>query len=91
MQDTTPDQEQRAGLVSGAFYMTKPDITKMTTLSASTIDRLEADGQFPARIPLGDKKVVWRASDILEWCELTSGGKGYPEKGFYSENKQGIP
>jgi len=33
------------------------------------IDRLEADGKFPKRVPIGAKRVGWVASEIEDWVE----------------------
>jgi len=33
------------------------------------IDRLEADGKFPKRVPIGAKRVGWVASEIDNWVD----------------------
>jgi prophage regulatory protein len=57
---------------TGANTMTdrilrKPDLPKITGLSARTCMRLEAAGQFPRRIQLHARAVGWRESDVIGW------------------------
>ncbi|MCK1718311.1 AlpA family phage regulatory protein [Bradyrhizobium sp. 141] len=33
------------------------------------IDRLEAAGKFPKRVPIGSNRVGWVASEIEEWVD----------------------
>jgi predicted DNA-binding transcriptional regulator AlpA len=66
-----------------SVFIKKSEITKITTLSGSTIDRLESEGKFPVRILLGNRKIVWSAKDIYEWCEFIKNNKGYPKRGYY--------
>ncbi len=71
-------------LISGAFFMTKGEVTIMTTLSSSSIDRLEDENRFPVRIPFGGQKKVWLASQVYDWCTLVIRLKSYPPKDYYS-------
>ena len=36
-----------------------PELSKVTKLSRSTVDRLEKLGQFPKRVKLGPRAVAW--------------------------------
>lgn len=45
----------------------KPEVLRLTGLSASTIARLEERGQFPRRIQLGSSAVGWREDELLDW------------------------
>jgi len=45
----------------------KPVVEQMTGLSGSTIDRLEASGQFPERIQMGPNSVGWYSAEITDW------------------------
>ena len=47
-----------------------PQLREITSLSRSTIWRMEANGDFPRRIRVGARGVGWRLSDINSW--LTS-------------------
>jgi prophage regulatory protein len=38
-------------------------------LGRRQIDRLEADGKFPKRVPIGANRVGWVASEIEDWVE----------------------
>lgn len=33
------------------------------------IDRLEADGKFPKRVPIGANRVGWVASEVEDWVD----------------------
>jgi len=44
-----------------------PEVRTRTGLSRSTIYKLEAEGNFPKRIKLGERAVGWRSNDINEW------------------------
>lgn len=37
--------------------------------SRRQIDRLEADGKFPKRVPIGANRVGWVASEIDDWVD----------------------
>lgn len=43
------------------------EVCAKTTLSKTTILKLEKAGKFPQRIALSARRVVWRASQIEEW------------------------
>ena len=42
-------------------------VQKKTSLSRSTIYRLEAHGKFPARVRLGENSTGWYEHEIEEW------------------------
>ena len=48
-------------------FLSKKDVTSLTTLSRAHIDRLEKAGSFPRRIEISRKRVVWLESEICEW------------------------
>lgn len=45
------------------------EVCAKTSLSKSTILKLEKEGKFPKRIALSARKVVWRTSHIEEWID----------------------
>lgn len=47
----------------------RKEVIAMTSLSRSTIDRREAEGNFPARIALGTNIVAWRFEEIIAWID----------------------
>lgn len=52
-----------------------PEVIRLTSLSKSSIYRLESLGQFPARIKLSASASGWRAEQVQEWinnCPLAS-------------------
>lgn len=44
--------------------------------SAGHIARLEKEGKFPKRIPLGACRVAWRYQDICGWIEERAAKRG---------------
>ena len=42
-------------------------VVAMTSLSRTMINRYRAEGRFPAAVPLGDKRIAFLKSEILEW------------------------
>jgi len=47
----------------------KPEVRARTGLSDSQIWRLEARGEFPARVRLGELSVGWHASEVDQWIK----------------------
>lgn len=47
----------------------KPELTRMTGLSPSTLWRLEKSGEFPARRQIGPNSVAWFEKDIRDWID----------------------
>lgn len=45
------------------------EVKLITSLSASTIWRLEKEGTFPKRHQISKRAVAWKASAIQEWFE----------------------
>lgn len=44
-----------------------PEVMRLTSLSKSSIYRLEALGQFPARIKLSESASGWRSEQVQAW------------------------
>lgn len=44
-----------------------PEVMRLTSLSKTTIYRLEALGQFPARVKLSESASGWQAGQVQEW------------------------
>lgn len=45
----------------------QPEVTRLTSLSKSSIYRLESIGQFPARVKLSESASGWKAEDVQAW------------------------
>ena len=43
------------------------DVRSATGLSRASIYRAEREGRFPARVPIGERSVAWRASEVQAW------------------------
>ena len=48
-------------------YLTKAEVLEITTLSESTIRRLEIDGRFPRRFKISNGTNRWWESEVMEW------------------------
>ena len=55
-------------------------VSTVTGLSASSIFRKTAKGDFPARIRMGTRCTRWRAGDVRAWLECMAAGKSYSAK-----------
>lgn len=60
-------------------FMKIDEVKKITSLSRSTIWRLQMKGQFPKRFPLSGNRVAWLESDIAEWVCKIQGIEYAPE------------
>ena len=45
------------------------EVQELTSLSRTTIWRLERKGEFPARVPLTSGSIGWRLSEVREWIK----------------------
>lgn len=43
------------------------ELKKVVLYSRQHIKRLEDEGKFPRRVPLGPHRVAWVRSEIIEW------------------------
>lgn len=50
--------------------LTKSEVSKMLTLSKSTLERLIKKGRFPRPIKLSTHRVGWKESVVLAWIEF---------------------
>jgi predicted DNA-binding transcriptional regulator AlpA len=55
-----------------AFYRLS-DITRITSLSRSTIYRRISEGRFPAPIHLGGRASAWPSADLQAWIDDPEG------------------
>lgn len=49
--------------------LTKKEVRRKVCYSPQHIARLEAQGQFPRRVRLGQNRVGWVETEIDEWIE----------------------
>lgn len=52
----------------------KKEVQKITSLSPSTIWRLEKTHQFPQRIQVSTRAVRWIESQVTQWIKNKAGG-----------------
>lgn len=66
----------------------RPAVIAITSLSTSTIDRLESRGNFPKRIILAKNSIGWYEDELIDW--VNSRERGYvqpPEKANAARRK----
>ena len=49
--------------------LNKRQVTEMVLYSHQHIARLEAVGQFPKRVRLGNNRVGWIEAEVLDWLQ----------------------
>ena len=50
-------------------FLSKRQVIAMVLYSAQHSARLEAAGQFPKRVQLGDCRVGWIEQEVLDWMQ----------------------
>lgn len=50
--------------------LSKEQLIEKTSLSMSTIDRLEKLGEFPKRFYITDRRAVWNADEVEAWLDV---------------------
>lgn len=56
------------------------EVQKLTSLSRSTIWRLEKSGHFPSKIQLAEKAIGWIEGDIQRWIQSRRSNKKRSQK-----------
>lgn len=51
------------------YFIRKAELLTAVGLPASTIDRLEARGEFPRRRLLADRTVGWLVAEVDDWVK----------------------
>jgi len=51
------------------FFLRINDVTKITSISRSSIYRMINEGDFPVQIPIGNRQVRWSRQEVLDWCD----------------------
>jgi len=60
----------------------KAEVVRRTGLSATTIWRLERDGEFPPRVRLTEHSVGWPEVEVERWiADRVAGGGRVPPRG----------
>jgi len=58
-------------------FLSKAAVIQTVGLSGSTIDRMEVRGEFPPRIHISSRRVVWRESEVQAWIDAAAQGLGH--------------
>lgn len=53
--------------MSNDVLLRLPEVKRLSGLSRSTIYRLEAQGDFPARVRLSERATAWRSTEVFSW------------------------
>lgn len=48
-------------------FLRETEVKQRTGFSAAQLDNLEVRGQFPRRVPIGDRAVAWIAAEVELW------------------------
>jgi prophage regulatory protein len=52
-----------------AVLLSLNDVSALTSLSRTAINRLRAAGNFPAAVMLGERRVAFVRTEVLAWIE----------------------
>jgi prophage regulatory protein len=50
-------------------FINKGEVVILTSLSQSTLWRMERKGQFPKRIQISTGRVAWYESEVTDWMQ----------------------
>jgi prophage regulatory protein len=48
----------------------------LTSLSRSMVNRYRSEGRFPAAVPLGDKRIAFLKSEVIDWIASRVAARG---------------
>lgn len=46
------------------------DVCEMTPLSRTAINRIRAKGEFPEEVAIGERRVAFVRSEVLDWMQV---------------------
>ncbi|EYR81922.1 AlpA family transcriptional regulator [Shinella sp. DD12] len=49
---------------------------RMTSMSRSMLNRYRAEGRFPVAVELGDRRVAFVRSEVVEWIQAKISARG---------------
>mgnify|MGYP000418647628 FL=1 len=58
--------------------LSKRQLKELVLYSPQHIARLEAAGQFPLRVKLGNNRVGWVESEVLDWLQTKIDAREHP-------------
>jgi prophage regulatory protein len=65
----TPPPDDEGQRRDGQRLLAMATVMELTTYSRPSIYRLISQGRFPVPLKLGDGKIAFRESEVLEWLE----------------------
>jgi len=69
--------------------LSKRQLKEMVLYSPQHISRLEAAGKFPKRVRLGQCRVGWVESEVLDWLQERINRRDEPTDAPASSHKEG--
>lgn len=52
------------------------DACRMTSMSRTMLNRYRAEGRFPVAVELGDRRVAFVRTEVVEWIQAKIGARG---------------
>lgn len=65
----------KENVTSKSALLRFPQVSQLVGLSRTKVTQLEHSGKFPKRIALGNRLVVWKESELQEFCNDPAGYK----------------
>ena len=56
-------------MLSTERLITADELSTIVPFPRVHLGRLEKAGRFPRRLKIGERRVAWRLSDVLQWIE----------------------
>ena len=50
-------------------FLSSKQVQELTSLSRTTLWRLEKEGLFPSRIQVSPRRVAWSEAEVIEWLK----------------------
>ena len=50
-------------------FLSSKQVQERTSLSRTTLWRLEKEGLFPSRIQVSPRRVAWSEAEVIEWLK----------------------
>jgi prophage regulatory protein len=72
-------------------FLREPELLARTGLSPSSVDSLEARGEFPLRVPIGEHAVGWVESEIEAWQRGRIALRDDPSSEQQARRKRRVP
>lgn len=58
-----------------AILVSLNDAAKMTSMSRTMVNKYRADGRFPQAVDLGDRRVAFVRTEVVDWLKAKIAGR----------------